>query len=81
MPGIAQAVLHGKLDLDDVLVFGQHGRLAQPGGLDDCVAPHVDRADLGHKNQLMTLDRIGQPPVETGADVIWYLPNWVMTAC
>jgi hypothetical protein len=25
---VAQAVLHGELDLDDVLVLGQHGRLA-----------------------------------------------------
>ena len=39
---IAQAVLHGKLDLDDVLVFGQHGRLAKAGGLDDVVTANVD---------------------------------------
>jgi hypothetical protein len=46
---IAQAVLHGELDLDDVLVFGQHGRFAQAGGTHDGVAAHVGGADLrGH---------------------------------
>ena len=41
---VAQAVLHGELDLDDVLVLGQHRRFAQAGGAHDGVAADVDRS-------------------------------------
>jgi hypothetical protein len=62
---VAQTVLHGELDLDDVLVFGQHRRISQPGGFDHGVAAHIDGADLRDEHQFMALDRIGQAPVET----------------
>ncbi|EKD98591.1 MAG: hypothetical protein ACD_23C00353G0001, partial [uncultured bacterium] len=77
-PGIAQAVLDGKLDFDNVFIFGQHGRLAQPSAFDDIVPPHVSRSYLGHKNQFVTLDRIRKTPVETspfGALVLAKLRN------
>ena len=64
---VVQAVLHGELDLDDVLVLGQHGRFAQAGGLDHGVAADVDGADLRDEHQLMALDRVRQAPVEAGA--------------
>ena len=63
---IAQAVLHGKLDIDDVFIGGQHGRLAQAGGLEHVVAANVHRTDLCGGYRLMALYRIGQAPVETG---------------
>lgn len=65
---IAQAVLHGELDFDDVLVFGQHGRFAQAGGAHDGVAAHVGRADLRDHHHLVALDGIRQAPVEAGID-------------
>jgi hypothetical protein len=64
---IVEAVLHGELDLDDVLVLCQHGRLAQARALDDGVAPHIGRADLRHEDQLMALDGVRQAPVDACA--------------
>ena len=64
---IVQAVLHGKLDLDNVLVFGQHGRIAQAGCLEDGVTAYIDRTDLRHHHDFVALYRIRQTPVETGA--------------
>ena len=61
---VAQAVLDGELDLNDVLVFGEHRRFAQAGGLYHVVATDVDRSDLGHKDHFMALNRVRQPPVE-----------------
>ena len=43
-PGIIQTILNGKLDLDDVLVFGQHRGLSQPVLFDDRVtSPSAER--------------------------------------
>src|SRR6185295_5191637 len=64
---VVQAVLHGELDLDDVLVLGQHRRFLEAGGADHVVAADVDRADLRHVDDLVALDRVRQPPVEAGA--------------
>ena len=65
---IAQAVLHCELDFHNVLVFGQHRRLAQAGGLDNRVTAHINRADLSDHHHLVALHRVGQTPVKTGAD-------------
>ena len=65
---IVQSVLNGKLDLNNVFVFGEHGRLTQARGLDDVVTANVNRPDLGHKNQLVTLNRVRHAPIETSAD-------------
>ena len=65
---IAEPVLNGKFDFDNVFVFRQHGGLTQAGGLHDGVATDIDRANLGYKNQFVTLNWIRQTPVEAGAD-------------
>jgi len=39
--GVLQAVLHGELDLDDVLVHREHRRILEARGLDRHVAPDV----------------------------------------
>ena len=62
---VVQTVLHRKLDFDDVFVFRQHRGITQPRAFDHAVTPYVSRADLCHENELMPLDRIGQPPVDT----------------
>ncbi len=67
-PGIVQAVLDGELDLDDVLVLGEHGGLAQAGTLDDAVTADVGGADLGDEHQFVPLDGVRQAPVEAGVD-------------
>ncbi|EKD97316.1 MAG: hypothetical protein ACD_23C00970G0001, partial [uncultured bacterium] len=64
-PGVAQSVLDGKLDFDNIFVFGQHGRFAQPRALDHIVPPYVGRSNLGHKDQFVAFDRIGKTPIET----------------
>src|SRR6185369_8491473 len=56
------------LDLDDVLVLGQHRRFLQAGRADHVVAAHVHRADLRDVHDLVALDRVRQAPVEARAD-------------
>ena len=65
---VAQTVLHSKLDFNNVLVFGEHGRVAQAGDLEDRVTPHVDRANLRHNHDFVALDGIRQAPIETSTD-------------
>ena len=59
--------MNRELDFDNVLILGQHGRVAQAGGLDDAVVAHIDRADLRHKDQFMALNWVRQTPVEARA--------------
>jgi hypothetical protein len=66
-PRIAQPALHGELDFDDVLVFGEHRRIAQPSRLDHGVASDIHRTNLRDEDQFMALDRVRQAPVETRA--------------
>ena len=65
---VAQTVLDGKLDLDNVLVFGQHRRIAKPGGLDHHIAADIDRTNLRHHDDFMALNRIRQTPVKARAN-------------
>ena len=74
-PCILQAVLHGKADVDDVFVFGQHGRVAQSGGLPDRAASHVNRAQLRHAHCLMRLEGIREAPLEPGVRRVAVLPE------
>ena len=55
---IAQAVLHSKFNFNDILVFGQHGRLTQAGSFDDRVTAHINRADLSNHHHLVALHRV-----------------------
>ena len=61
---VAQAVLHGELDFDDVFVGREHGRGAQASGGDDDVAAHIDRSDLRDIDGFLPLNGPGQPPVQ-----------------
>ena len=65
-PGIAQTILNGKLDLDDVLVSVSIAD-SQAGAFDDRVTSHIGRADLRPQNKFVALNRIRQAPIETSA--------------
>ena len=65
---VAQPILHRKLYVENVFIFGQHRRITQAGGLDDGVTAHVNRANLGHHHDFMPLHRVRQTPVKTCAN-------------
>ena len=65
--GIFQAKLHRKLDVDDVLVVGQHQGFLEHLGLDVVAVADFDLPQGLHVDDLVALDRIRQAPLEAGA--------------
>jgi hypothetical protein len=63
---ILEGVLHGELQVDDVLVVGEHQRLGQHLGLDAVLEAHFHGTDLFHVDHFHGLHRIGQMPARAG---------------
>ncbi len=61
---ITQAVLHSKLDIQNIFIFRQHRRLFETGSLEHHVPPHIHRANLAHKHQFVLFNGIGKAPIE-----------------
>ncbi len=70
---VLQRVLHGELDVDDVLVIGEHQRFLQHLGLDGIAVADLDRAHLGQVDDFVRLDRIRQAPAQARAGEIGLL--------
>ena len=63
---IFEAVLDSELDINDVLVVGQHQGLACEFVAHIAAITHLDSTNLGDVDGLMRLNRIRPAPVETG---------------
>jgi hypothetical protein len=60
-------VLHRELQVDDVLVVGEHQRLFEHLGAHVVAVAHLQRAHLGEVDDLLRLDRPRQAPAQAGA--------------
>ena len=62
--GIVQDVLHRELDVDDVLVVGEHQRFVEDGIACRAAIADLDCPHAGEIHQLVVLDRIGHAPAQ-----------------
>ena len=67
---VAHDVLHGELQVDDVLVVGQHQRFLEHARLDVVAIADLERADLREIDDLVRLDRPRHAPAQPGARLL-----------